>query len=263
MSANTAFQPVTERGWRRGLNNLMNAEFSRWWKTRRWWMQALIWTMVSNGMVGLLLWSPEPPAFDEIVMLYCVLGGMFAAVAVIILMQDAIVGEKQAGTAAWLLSKPVARPAFILSRLVPNAAGILVNVLLIPGLLVFAQFRLHGAAQVNPITFLLALLVLGVNLLFFQALTLMLGTLFNQRGPVIGIALAFLFVQQYLIGFVPPLQHVLPYTLVLPLNDVGGAIAPMLIMGQQPGSWLPLFGTLGWIVLFIAVSIWRFNREEF
>lgn len=263
MSVNASFQPITETGWRRGLRNLMNAESRRWWKTHRWWTQLLIWTLVINGMIGLVLWSIEEIAFEEAVMMYCVFAGVIAAVAVVILMQDAIIGEKQNGTAAWLLSKPVARPAFILSRLLPNAVGILINILLIPGLLVFVQMQLFPGGQIDPVGFLLGMLVLGVSLIFFQSMTLMLGTLFNQRGPVIGIALAFLFAQQYIIGFVPALRHILPYTLALSLVPEEGAIAPALIMGQQPTSWLPLAGTIFWIVLFTAIAIWRFNREEF
>lgn len=263
MSANASFQPVIETGWRRGLHNLMNAESRRWWQTRRWWIQILIWTVVINGIIGLMLWSLEQISFEESVMMYCMFAGVFAAVAVIILMQDAVVGEKQNGTAAWLLSKPVTRPAYILSRLLPNAVGILINILLVPSVLVFAQMRLFPGAEIDPAGFFLAVPVLGINLIFFQSMTLMLGTLFNQRGPVIGIALAFLFAQQHIIGFFPALRHILPFTLVLPLNSAENAIAPALILGQQPTSWLPLAGTIGWIVLFTAVAIWRFNREEF
>jgi len=42
MSGNSAFQLVSERGWRRGLGSMLRSEFSRWWQTRMWWVQSLI-----------------------------------------------------------------------------------------------------------------------------------------------------------------------------------------------------------------------------
>ncbi len=58
-------------------------------------------------------------------MIYAVFAGMFPAVAVVIIMQGVLVGEKRDGTAAWVMSKPISRPAFILSKVLANSLGVL------------------------------------------------------------------------------------------------------------------------------------------
>ena len=52
---------------------------------------------------------------------------------VIILAQDEIIQEKQSGTAAWIISKPAARSAFILTKLLSNLIGALVFIVALPG----------------------------------------------------------------------------------------------------------------------------------
>jgi ABC-2 type transport system permease protein len=182
---------------------------------------------------------------------------------VIIILQDAIVGEKQSGTAAWVLSKPVSRPAFIVSKIIPNAIGVLVTMVLIPGAVAYAQIALATGTAIPPLQFIAAQGILWLNLIFYLTLTLMLGTLFNHRGPVIGLALAFLFGQQYLVGLVPALIKVLPYTLALPIDENFNAIAASVMLGQAPHSWLPAVSSAVLAVVFVAVSIWKFNQEEF
>ena len=45
----------------------------------------------------------------------------------LIIMQRVLVREKQQGTAAWVLSKPVTRTAFVISRLTVNSIAILLT----------------------------------------------------------------------------------------------------------------------------------------
>ena len=137
-----ALQPLHESGWRGGLSNLMGVGFAAWWKTKEWWIQALLWTAVINGSLAAFIWGDAPDELDMFT-LYGVMT-MFAAIAVAILMQEAIVGEKRSGTAAWVLSKPASRPAFILSKLVPNAVGVIATMIAIPSVFLFLQITLAG-----------------------------------------------------------------------------------------------------------------------
>ena len=45
MSANVTdqFQLVKEKGWRRGLGNLLQGEYSAWFKSSRWWKHLILW----------------------------------------------------------------------------------------------------------------------------------------------------------------------------------------------------------------------------
>ncbi|MGB5655271.1 MAG: hypothetical protein WBN35_01500, partial [Acidimicrobiia bacterium] len=86
---------VGGRGWRSGLSNLMGAAFGSWWRTSNWWVQSLLWTAVINGSLAVVIWSDTPEELD-VFTLYGVMT-MFAAIAVAILMQEEVVGEKRSG----------------------------------------------------------------------------------------------------------------------------------------------------------------------
>jgi ABC-2 type transport system permease protein len=262
MSGNSDFVMVSERGWRRGFNNLLDNEFARWWGTRMWWVQALIWVGMIGFMLGALLFSTPDFKIEDGVMIYAVFAGVFPAVAVVIIMQGVLVGEKKDGTAAWVLSKPAARPAFILSKMVANSLGVLVTMVVLPGIVAYVLFFIRTKAGMDPLLFMAGLGVLFLHHLFYLTLTLMLGSFFNSRGPVIGISLAFLFMQQYLIGLLPALRYVLPWTLVVPLNNQSEVVVPALLTGQPIYSYIPIIAVVVECVLFVLISLWRFNREE-
>ena len=57
MSSGITLQPVIEHGWRSGFVNLLRKENSLWWGTRKWWVQTLIWLVISNGIIAFLLWG--------------------------------------------------------------------------------------------------------------------------------------------------------------------------------------------------------------
>ena len=133
MSAKTAgqFQLVKEKGWRRGLGNLLQGEYSAWFKSSRWWKHLLMWFAIINGMMGMMIYATARAAKDgnagpPMFFMYGMFGGMFVAFGVMIIMQRVLVGEKHSGTAAWVLSKPVARTSFIISKLLANSLGVLV-----------------------------------------------------------------------------------------------------------------------------------------
>jgi ABC-2 type transport system permease protein len=135
--------------------------------------------------------------------------------------------------------------------------------ILIPGLIAYGLLSWKAGAPLDVLSFLAASGIFWINLLFYLSLTILLGTFFTHRGPVIGIPLAFAFGQQMLIGAAPFLARLLPYTLAVPLGDENGSIAAALLLGQKPPDLLPLVMTLVYIVVFIAVALWRFEREEF
>ncbi|MBW1873565.1 MAG: hypothetical protein JRJ19_15975, partial [Deltaproteobacteria bacterium] len=108
MASQSVLQPVEERGWRQGFANLLSKENGEWWRTRRWWLQSLLWLLIINGILAVGLWvvpvvEPEE-AVDaaENLGIFIQLMALFPMFAVIVITQGAIVGEKQSGTAAWI-----------------------------------------------------------------------------------------------------------------------------------------------------------------
>ena len=69
--------------------------------------------------------------------------------------------------------------------------------------------------------------------------------------------------QQLLLGLGPVVRQILPYMLVMPTPDGSPSVSGSLAIGQQPDSYLAVFIVTLCIVVFVAVSIWRFEREEF
>lgn len=263
-TGNSAFLRKEGAGWSRGLDNVLGAELGRWFRTRKWWTQILFWAALINGILALVVISEDSGGAAELAMLFNVFLGLSATFGVCILMQGAIVGEKQSGTAAWILSKPVSRPAFVLAKLAGNALGIAVTIVLAQGLIAYLLIYVGSDTMLPPLGFLAGLGVQLAHLLFYISLTLMLGAAFGRRGPVIAIPLLFLFVQQLLMGFFPVLANVVPWTLTVPPDGSEYlSVAGALMTGTQPFSYLPLATTLGASVLFVAIALCIFERLEF
>jgi ABC-2 type transport system permease protein len=212
-------------------------------------------------LLGIVLSSGEIEPIEGVGFL-SLFGGMFPTVAAVIILQGAIVGEKQNGTAAWILSKPVSRVAYIVAKLVPNVVSMPVTMILIPMSIAFVVLRAMGVA-VAPGGFLLGALVVVLNMLFYISLTVMLGAVFSKRGGVIAIPLATLFGQQYLLNAVPPLANVLPWGLALPLGDgITTSVAASLMIGKTPPTQIPILTVAAAILVFVVVAIWRFRKVE-
>jgi ABC-2 type transport system permease protein len=278
-----------------GFANLLRKENGAWWRTRNWLVQSIIWFCVLNGLLATVLWAPvqqstasqearaairEDAAANEAqgalldlmqekptagLILFFLMSGIALPIAAVIAGQDVIIGEKQSGTAAWVLSKPVSRPAFILAKLLADGLGFLVTGIVVQGVIAYLQVSLAAGAPLSVANFIGGLALTYLNLLFYFTLTLMLGTFFAGRGPVIGIALALLLGYQLLLGIAPGLALIGPWALVM--NIMGGLpLSATVALGlplPSADAVLPMVGTAVWCVVFGAVAIWRFQREEF
>ncbi|HEY3313884.1 MAG TPA: ABC transporter permease subunit [Bacillota bacterium] len=267
MTAETILQPVRERGWRNGFNNLLDKECSLWFGSRAWWRRLVTWLFITNTMpllIGLQARS-DPSSLGDIsqVMptLFFVVGGMAIAGGAVVLSQDAVIGERQSGTAAWVLSKPASRTAFILSKFIANTLGLWTIALLAQAAVFYAQYALW-AGQTLPLgTSLAAIGLLAANSVFYVALTIMLGTIYSNRGPVIGIGLGFMFVGQVMTRWAPKSGLVTPWK----LGEIAAGLFPSTQTGpgaSLPEPFLPLAFTLAWTVLFMAVALRLFSRQE-
>jgi ABC-2 type transport system permease protein len=263
MSGNEVFELESGTGWSRGLGNMLRSGLARWFKTKTWWIHCLIWGGLAAIFVSPLVLLREPPRPIDTLMISFVFIGLFPAVGVIIVMQDAIVGEKREGTAAWVLSKPLTRTAFVISKVIANSIGILVTMVIVPWSILFAIISIVHKSTLVPLGFFGVIGVIIISHLFFLSLTLMLGTFFNSRGPVIGIPLAVLFLQQTILGLVPSLRYVLPWNLVVPLGNTNPLVLS-LIMGTpvQLYHLILLLVIAIESILFTLIGLWRFNQEE-
>jgi ABC-2 type transport system permease protein len=250
-----------------GFRNLFNKELGEWFATRRWLIQGLIWLLIINGMMAFVMFVA--PTFDTSAAMSpteALAGGLgiffgfttiFGSIGMVILAQDEIIGEKQSGTAAWVLSKPIARPAFVLTKFFSNLIAAALIILTVPGVVAYGEIYLKSGIALPVGPYIAGWGVVLIGLIFFLALTLMLGTLFDQRGPVLGIAAAVFLGGQIFAQFLPQVGYVLPVN----INN----IAIFVTMGQPlpPLAISQLASAVILSLVFIVVALWRFGREEF
>jgi ABC-2 type transport system permease protein len=279
--AQTAVAPqqlhaTPDRRWLAGFVNLFRNENATWWRTRRWLINVLIWTLLINGVLASALYAPvdstAPPPTEDTVdpsnplvlgpMLLLVVGGLTTSIGAIITMQGTILDEKNSGTAEWILSKPVSRAAFILAKWSANVLASLLITIVLQGLLAYLLISARVGSALPVGDFVAAMNLLGLHLLFYLSLTLMLGALFDGRGAVLGIPLGLLLGAQLFLMAAPWLAEIMPWVLVIPPNGPD-SLATLAMRGQPLPTITPIIATAAWVVIFVVVAMWRFGREEF
>jgi ABC-type transport system involved in multi-copper enzyme maturation permease subunit len=250
-----------------GFANMLAKENAAWWRTRRWWIQALVAVFFVDGSM-LANHQLAGQSIERIASFsnFLVIAGVLPVVA-ILLGQDAILGELHSGTAAWVLSKPLRRPAFLLAKLVANGLGLLVTAVLIPGAIAYGYFDLIGGVKLPVAGFAGAMGLAYLYLLFYLILAMMLATLFSGRGPVFGIAVGAAW--GYMLVKTPAwLEALLPWKLLMGhITNTGTgfdlSLAGRLIVGEQLPTLVPIITTALWCVLFTGIAFWRIRRVEF
>ncbi len=287
MASNSEFLPRSNSSWLVGFTNLWGKENRRWWGTRFWMIQLMIWMVIVNGITFAVYQLPVEEMYEsepvgagetsttaqaeielmklhpELIALipFMRLVGLGMVIGVLVIAQGAIIGEKQSGTAAWLLSKPVSRAGFIFSKLAGFGLGILGVMVLLEGAILYVQIWLTTGVQIPLLRYAGMLGIVFLDLLFFLSLSIMLGTIFNSRGALIGIPLIVVFSYMIIPNIPAWLIAIMPWNLLD--NFSQPALALLVVQGQQIQSFAPLVATVLWCIVFIAIAIWRFQREEF
>jgi ABC-2 type transport system permease protein len=275
MAANIEFELVNELNGLRGFTNLFHKENRAWWSTRRWWINALLWPVLMCGLLANMLFVPtianlateaeiaQAGGLTAHVLLmglsvFFEFGTTVLALGAIVLTQDAIISEKQSGVAEWLLSKPIARRSYILAKLAANTLPMLVLMVGLPAAIAYGMLSLRAGEAFAVMPFVSAVGIMLVHALFYLTLTLMLGTIFNNRGPILGIALGSVLGGNLLGGLIKPLLYVTPWMLpkVASLTASSQALPPEIGIA-------PLGATILWSVVFVIVAMVRFERTEF
>ena len=250
-----------------GFGNMLNKELRDWFGTRRWIVQAVIWLVIVNGLMAFILFvvptmdSEQQMSTEENVALglslYFNFAVLFGAIGMIILTQDEIIQEKQSGTAAWILSKPVSRSAFVMTKLLSNFVGGLIFIAGITGAVAYMEIYLISGQALPVLPYLMGVGIILLTLTFYLSLVIMLGTIFEQRGSVLGIAVGVLLGGLIASQFTPLVSYFLPVKMPdIALGVMQGQPLPMIAVSQ-------LITTGVWSMLFTIVALLRFGREEF
>ncbi|MBN2046502.1 MAG: hypothetical protein JW750_01565 [Anaerolineaceae bacterium] len=253
--------------WRLGLNNLMAREFALWFKTRRWLVQVILWALILSGLASLMLFvlpvvaaqqevSDLPDAVRDVLPMILQLAVIFMPTAVIIRMQGELLNEEQSGVSAWILSKPVSRSAYLLSKLVPNLVGILLCNVVIQFVLLGVIYALNGTPVVLE-TLLPSVGLLALELVFYVSFILMLGLLLKTRESVMAAGFGALFGGMIFSGFLGTPALYTPFGL--------SALIKMVSMGMEspvPVS-VPAIVMAALSAIFMGISFWKIQRKEY
>jgi ABC-2 type transport system permease protein len=268
-TAKSVLQPINTNGRLMGFASMFRKENNAWWRSRTWLVHSIIWLLLVNGILfGVLKSPPLPEGIDAPpppsgTMIFVIMSGLMTGLGIILVMQGSILDEQKSGTAAWVLSKPLSRSAFILAKLAANSLAALLIMVVLQGVVAYVQMQAFAATPPDLLPFLAGMGLLALHLLFYLTLTLMLGTIFKDRAVVMGITIGLLYGAQFVAGMFPLLVKIMPWQMVMPINEHPQALADLVMRGQPLPTVTPIIGTVVLIIAFVGVALWRFEREEF
>jgi ABC-2 type transport system permease protein len=247
-----------------GFRNLLGRENGEWAAGPSLLAHAVIWILivaVISAVIAFVRGEMEPGYTPKDInragaLMFFVLGSVASVIAVVAKTQGAIIGEKQLGTAAWVLSKPASRRAFFLAKLVVHFRWLLMVTLLVPALVFYGLVTAVSTLPPPPLPFVGGLAILALGLLFYLALSLLLGTVFESRGPLAGTVFGFMVAGFMIANYAPWLTAAFPW-----LFFQSGYY--LVTQGQIPGYGLiSIPATALWTVLFIFLTLRRFEHAE-
>lgn len=250
-----------------GFATLLRKELLEQWRTTRLPIVTMVFLLVGLSSPLLARFTPElietlagdqfqillpPPtsadAYDQLAKNL----GQFGALIAVLLAMGSVATEKERGTAALLLTKPVGRAAFLIAKLVAIAAtlGVATGIAAAGGwfytLVLFEPLPLAG--------FTAAMALQWLALVAFAAITFVGSTLTRSALAAAGLGVG-AFIVIGIVGIVPAIGPYLPTGL--------GAPARGLALGQAGVDALgPTLASIGLVAALVAIAWLAFRRQE-
>jgi ABC-2 type transport system permease protein len=250
----------------RGYAVLLSKEISEQWQTRRLPVVAVIFVLLGLGSPVLAKYTPDiiklaassiefhvptPTIKDAMDQLIKNLGQVGVLTAILLAM-GSVAGEKDSGTAAFVLVKPVGRLAFLAAKFSGLALTMAIAVLL-GGFAAFFYTELLFA-PLSILGFGGACIVLLLGLLEIAAVTFLGSTLVRSPIPAAGIGVVAVVIAG-IVSSLPNIGHFTPFG----LNELASALA----LQQPSAGWTwPVIVNAGYMVVVLAASWVVFRRQE-
>jgi ABC-2 type transport system permease protein len=245
----------------------LRKELMELWRTRRFLVMAVV--LVSFGMTSPLLAKytpqmmelipggeafvgliPEPTLMDAVTQ-YVKNTNQFAILLALLLSMGAVALEKERGTAAMMLVKPLPRWDFLLAKFAALSLGFLACILLAGIFAYYYTLFLFEAPDLGA--WLVLTLFLWLSAVVYIAITLLFSTLFRSQAAAAGLAVGVILFFA-LLGVSPQIARVLPGELV---NWGASLFTP-----QPSPAWASLGLSLGLIVASLVGAWAAFRRQE-
>lgn len=176
----------------------------------------------------------------------------FGFIIVILIGMGVVAAEKEKGTAAMILSKPLSRAGFLNSKFVAQALIYFLAFILVVAGGYYYTTLLFGDLQIWSFVSLNLLLFLWI--LVFVAVTLLGSTLGNSTGAAAGFSLAGA-VFLLLLGTIPRYGALLPSGLLAWAGQIGSQL-------EQSANWGAVTMSLVIIILCLIAALGVFERQE-
>jgi len=250
-----------------GAGVLLRKELLEQWRTLRLPLSVVVFALIGFSSPLLACFTPEilqavggslipivlptPTAADAIDQLAKNLTQLGAFVA-ILLAAGSVAGEKDRGTAALLLVRPVGRAGFLLAKLAAIALTLAVSVAVAMAAAWFYTFVLFEPLSV-PGTVAAGVLD-WLFLLAWATVTFLASTLTRSSLAAAGVGVVAL-IGVSILGIVPAIADWAPAGLV--------GVARSLALGLDPANpWKPIVGTGLLIAGCVALAWLSFRRQE-
>ncbi len=178
--------------------------------------------------------------------------GQFGALAAILLAMGSVAGEKDRGTAAFVLTKPASRAAYLSSKLVAIALNLLVATAIAGVLAYYYTAVLFEALPVAG--YAVMCLVLWLSLVVYAALTFLGSTLTSSTAAGAGVGIVFLVVTG-IVSALPTVGQYTPEALAVPARAAALGIA-------APDPLGPVIANVAMIVGALVLAWLSFRRQE-
>ncbi len=194
---------------------------------------------------------PEPTVGDAVAQ-FIKNTGQFGVLIAILVTMGSVAAEKERGTAAFLLAKPIGRGAFVVAKVV--AIGALLAVALgVSGILCW----IYTAILFEPLPvpgFAAGVALVWLSLAVFAAVTFLASVLTRSGVAAGGIGFG-VFVVTGILAALPTIGPFMP-------TSLWGA-AEALALGTVPDPLVgPVLANVAFIVAALGVAWWAFRRQE-
>jgi len=193
---------------------------------------------------------PTPTMMDAVTQ-YIKNIGQFGVILALLLTMGAITQEKDKGTAAMMLVKPLPRVTFLAAKFTALALVFAIAIAIAGAACYYYTWLLFGAFDILHWLALNGLML--VYVLVYVALTLLCSVVTKSQAAAGGLALSLLFILG-LTGSIPGLGEYLPGQL---LTWGGGLMA-----GKAEAFWPALWVSVGIIVVALMGAWQIFERQE-
>jgi len=212
-------------------------------------MMPQVFAMIPDAEVISAL-IPTPTLTDAITQ-YLKNVTQFGVLLALLYAMGAVATEKDKGTVAMILSKPMPRGSFLFAKFSAIALTFLLAILLASVFGYYYTVYLFGKLDFTAWVQLNSLVLL--YLLLYTAITLFFSTLTRTQYIAIGLSFATLLFLGIL-GSLPTIGDYMPDALM--------ANAATLSLGGSPESWAGLWVTIGLTIFSLAGAWLVFRRQE-